>query len=279
MSPVGERLRTVKTVAEFITVVCDAMRCHQEILTRCNILHRDISDNNVLVVKRDGKARGLLIDFDCAEDLSKEKTDRRAEMTGTFPFMSINNLSGSDVQRTSLDDWESVLYLICWYATIGIEHGTRRRKELEELPIMKWRTGKDRDVAEAKQASLQTEDLFQEHIVRNFNENDKDGHLLKNLVLNLRAILFENPNLGTEYHGTSTMVDIKASRSKPMSMEEHMEEIKRQLSGQATTDRGSSEQVNPFQMRASKCADISSTLLMVTEVYWKAAIEIQSNYV
>ncbi|KAJ2461840.1 hypothetical protein EV174_007184 [Coemansia sp. RSA 2320] len=135
------------------------------------------------------------------------------------------------------------------------------------------------DVAEAKQASLQPEDLFQEHIVRNFNENDRDGHLLKNLVLNLRAILFENPNLGTEYHGTSTMVDIKASRSKPMSMEEHMEEIKRQLSGQATTDRGSSEQVNPFQMRASKCADISSTLLMVTEVYWKAAIEIQSNYV
>ncbi|KAJ2461167.1 hypothetical protein GGI02_005677, partial [Coemansia sp. RSA 2322] len=85
MSPVGERLRTVKTVAEFITVVCDAMRCHQEILKRCKILHRDISDNNVLVVRRDGKARGLLIDFDCAEDLSKEKTDRRAEMTGTFP--------------------------------------------------------------------------------------------------------------------------------------------------------------------------------------------------
>ncbi|KAJ2462999.1 hypothetical protein GGI02_005331, partial [Coemansia sp. RSA 2322] len=151
-------------------------------------------------------------------------------------------------------------------------------KELEELPIMKWRTGKDVDVARQKRNNLRTEDLFQEDIVNNFNENDRDGHLLKDLVLNLRAILFENPNLGTEYHGTSTMVDIKASRSKPMSMEERLEEIERQLSGLATTDRGSSEQVNPFQMRASKCADISSTLLMVTEVYWKAAIEIQSNY-
>ncbi|KAJ2001651.1 hypothetical protein GGI04_003656, partial [Coemansia thaxteri] len=182
-------------------------------------------------------------------------------MTGTFPFMSINNLSGSDVQRTSLDDWESVLYLICWYATIGIEHGTRRRKELEELPIMKWHTGKDRDVAEAKQASLQPEDLFQEHIVNNFNENDRDGHLLKELVLNLRAILFENPNLGPEYHGTSTMVDIKASRSKPMTMKEKLEAIKRKQAEQATTDSSTAEKVNPFQKRASKCADISSDLL------------------
>ncbi|KAJ2462873.1 hypothetical protein EV174_007044, partial [Coemansia sp. RSA 2320] len=166
--------------------------------------------------------------------------------------MSINNLSGSDVQRTSLDDWESVLYLICWYATIGIEHGTRRRKELEELPIMKWRTGKDVDVARQKRNNLQTAALFREDIVNNFNENDKDGHLLKELVLNLRAFLFENPGLDPEYHGTSTMVDIKASRSKPMAKKDQLEAIKREQAGQATTDSSTAEKVNPFQKRASK---------------------------
>ncbi|KAJ2462234.1 hypothetical protein GGI02_005509 [Coemansia sp. RSA 2322] len=121
--------------------------------------------------------------------------------------------------------------------------------------------------------------FFKSSIVDHFNENDKDGHLLKDLVLKLRTFLFENPNLGPEYHGTSTIVATEAFGSKPMTEEEHMEEIERQLSGLATTDRGSSEQVNPFQMRASKCADISSTLLKITEAYWKAAIKRQSKSV
>ncbi|KAJ1997472.1 hypothetical protein GGI04_005392, partial [Coemansia thaxteri] len=97
------------------------------------------------------------------------------------------------------------------------------------------------DVAEAKQASLQPEDLFQEHIVRNFNENDKDGHLLKNLVLNLRKYLFENPNLGPEYHGTSTMVATEAFGSKSMTMKEELEAIKREQAGLATTDSSTAE--------------------------------------
>ncbi|KAJ1999180.1 hypothetical protein H4R26_005170 [Coemansia thaxteri] len=144
---------------------------------------------------------------------------------------------------------------------------------------MKWRTGKDRDVAEAKQASLQTEDLFQEHIVRNFNENDKDGHLLKDLVLALRKYLFENPNLGPEYHGTSTMVATEAFESKSMTMKEELEAIKRKRAGLAATDSSTAEKVNPFQKRASKCTDISSDLLGFIEAYWELAIEIQSNSV
>ncbi|KAJ1954575.1 hypothetical protein EC988_002362, partial [Linderina pennispora] len=70
MSPIGEPLETVESVHELIVVLGDAMRCHTEVLRRCNILHRDISDNNILVVHKEGKPpRGLLIDFDCAVDL------------------------------------------------------------------------------------------------------------------------------------------------------------------------------------------------------------------
>ncbi|KAJ2462024.1 hypothetical protein EV174_007162 [Coemansia sp. RSA 2320] len=135
------------------------------------------------------------------------------------------------------------------------------------------------DVAEAKQASLQPEDLFQEHIVRNFNENDKDGHLLKDLVLALRKYLFENPNFGPEYHGTSTMVATEAIRAKPMAKKEELEAIKRKQAGLAITDSSTAEKVNPFQKRASKCTDISSDLLDFIEVYWEIATEIQSNSV
>ncbi|KAJ2869977.1 hypothetical protein GGH93_005922 [Coemansia aciculifera] len=83
MESIGEPLRTVKTAKEFVAVICDAMQCHYAILDKCKILHRDIS---------------------------KDKKDVRGEMTGTFPFMSLNNLTCSNVKRTSLDDWESVVY-------------------------------------------------------------------------------------------------------------------------------------------------------------------------
>ncbi|KAJ2546563.1 hypothetical protein GGH95_006816, partial [Coemansia sp. RSA 1836] len=137
MSTIGEPLRGVRGVKEFVTVLHDAMQCHYAIAKHCQILHRDISENNVLVVRQeDGAVRGLLIDFDCAIDIDEEKTGARGEMTGTYPFMSLNNLSRSEVKRTSLDDWESMLYLLCLYATMGLEKGNERsRDDLEKLPI------------------------------------------------------------------------------------------------------------------------------------------------
>ncbi|KAJ2655317.1 hypothetical protein IWW48_005600, partial [Coemansia sp. RSA 1200] len=54
---------------------------------------------------------GILIDYDCAIDKSVERSSVRPERTGTQPFMSIANLEGMDIDRTVLDDWESLLYL------------------------------------------------------------------------------------------------------------------------------------------------------------------------
>ncbi|KAJ1812434.1 hypothetical protein LPJ60_006555, partial [Coemansia sp. RSA 2675] len=104
----------------FVTVICDAMECHRAIVERCQILHRDLSDNNILVVREKSTVRGLLIDFDCAIDISEGTEDGRGEMTGTLLFMSLNNLTHSNVKRTNLDDGESLLYLLRWYATIGL---------------------------------------------------------------------------------------------------------------------------------------------------------------
>ncbi|KAJ2342823.1 hypothetical protein GGH92_005206 [Coemansia sp. RSA 2673] len=75
------------------------------------------------------------------------------------------------------------------------------------------------------------------------------------------------------------MVATEAFGSKPMTMKEELEAIKREQAGLATTDSSTAEQVNPFQKRASKCADISSDLLGFIEAYWELATEIQSNSV
>ncbi|ORX64931.1 hypothetical protein DL89DRAFT_296772 [Linderina pennispora] len=117
MSPIGEPLETVESVHELIVVLGDAMRCHSEVLRRCNILHRDISNNNILVVREEGRpVRGLLVDFDCAVDVSEHQAPN-PENVGTFPYRSISNLFGSNVERTELDDWESLFYLLCHCAT------------------------------------------------------------------------------------------------------------------------------------------------------------------
>ncbi|KAJ2737937.1 hypothetical protein GGI20_006354, partial [Coemansia sp. BCRC 34301] len=42
-----------------------------------------------------------------------------------YPYMNLSNLSGSDADWTSVDDWESILYALCQYAMIGIEEETR----------------------------------------------------------------------------------------------------------------------------------------------------------
>ncbi|KAJ2078157.1 hypothetical protein GGI16_007978, partial [Coemansia sp. S142-1] len=103
MSQIGQRLHTLELVDEFITVVYDVMHCHNAIFEHCQILHCDISDNNILVIKHDGIVRGLLIDFDCAIDTSIEKAGTaRPEMTGTLPFMSIYNLSEANGKHTTL---------------------------------------------------------------------------------------------------------------------------------------------------------------------------------
>ncbi|KAJ1718366.1 hypothetical protein LPJ53_006557, partial [Coemansia erecta] len=115
---IAERLYDVNSVDELIVVLADAMYAHSRIFRECGILQRDISSNNIMFTRGKGTITGMLIDFDCAA-----KADGIAKggpiQTGTGPFMSINNLRNSTVQRSPLDDWESLLYLICWMATFG----------------------------------------------------------------------------------------------------------------------------------------------------------------
>ncbi|KAI8318785.1 hypothetical protein GQ54DRAFT_299889 [Martensiomyces pterosporus] len=72
----------------------------------------------------DGTVHGALIDFDCAISVGVDRK-ARPERTGTLPFMSVLNLEANWFEHTELDDWESLLYLVCWLATLGINKEDR----------------------------------------------------------------------------------------------------------------------------------------------------------
>ncbi|KAJ1727526.1 hypothetical protein LPJ61_004521, partial [Coemansia biformis] len=121
MSPIGRPLQTINTVDELIVVVHDVMCAHAAILEHCRILHRDISINNILIRGEGAQIVGMLIDFDYAVRTGGATGGQQnPDRTGTPPFMSIGNLELSSVERTALDDWESLIYILCWLGTIGI---------------------------------------------------------------------------------------------------------------------------------------------------------------
>ncbi|KAJ2831757.1 hypothetical protein J3B01_005174, partial [Coemansia erecta] len=194
MSPVGHSIKTVQNEAELIIVLAEAMRCYSSILSQCGILHRDISTNNILVV-RDGKdtiPRGLLIDFDLAVEVNKHKRSACPESLGTMPYMSIANILNLDTPRTALDDWESLLYVVCWLATVGITSSHRASDaELEKKPIKQWRIGSPEEIAKAKRTHMHSDVIFQSNIVEEFREQYK---LLPRFAIALHKALFGNSN-------------------------------------------------------------------------------------
>ncbi|KAJ2695634.1 hypothetical protein GGH99_000027 [Coemansia sp. RSA 1285] len=193
MSPVGHSVKTVRNEKELIVVLAEAMRCHSSILGRCGILHRDISTNNILVVRSGGPnasadtdasvfdrpsssplPRGLLIDFDFAIEVGISERTARPERSGTLPYMSITNLLNLRTKRTALDNWESLLYVVCWSATVGICSNDRATNaDLEDLSICQWRTGAPKIIADTKRKHIDSTSGFKNLIAREFRKQYK----------------------------------------------------------------------------------------------------------
>ena len=105
---------------------------YEWLYTKPGIFHRDISVNNMMYRKKDGKVFGVLNDYDLAIFKSNNVPSSKTR-TGTKPFMAIDLLGNpTDVHRYR-HDLESMFYVIV-YVTSRYHEG----QELDDPPLQCW---------------------------------------------------------------------------------------------------------------------------------------------
>ncbi|KAJ2495736.1 inducible alternative oxidase 2 [Coemansia sp. RSA 1972] len=197
MSGVGEPLKTVRSIPELIVVIYDVMRCHMAIIDNCQILHRDISEGNILVWRDGAGVHGMLIDFDHSIRLTNDGYAKRAERTGTRPFMSVSNLEDEPTKRTALDDWESIIYILCWLGTFGWNSDTKPSDTASKRNIASWDGYDVKMNAKAKRRDMDSSKNFAD-ITEEFNSDIPNVAFLEDIVEGLRAVLIDdhsNPDM------------------------------------------------------------------------------------
>ncbi|CAH0044867.1 unnamed protein product [Clonostachys solani] len=106
ISPAGRVVSEFTTVRELLESLRDAIKAHQSLYTKGNILHRDISTNNIIITEAEasGGFKGMLIDLDLAKERDSGPSGARHQ-TGTMQFMAVEVLRITD--HTYRHDLES----------------------------------------------------------------------------------------------------------------------------------------------------------------------------
>ena len=105
--PAGRPIYQYQTPLELVQALRDAIKAHWSLYSVGNILHRDISENNIIITDRARTGlSGVLIDMDLAKELGKGRSGARRGI-GTVEFMAIEVLLNED--HTYWHDLEIIL--------------------------------------------------------------------------------------------------------------------------------------------------------------------------
>ncbi|KAL7899215.1 serine/threonine-protein kinase Sgk2 [Trichoderma sp. SZMC 28014] len=185
VSPAGRVISDFKTIKELLESMRDAIKAHQSLYTTGNILHRDISPNNIIITdpeKADG-FKGMLIDLDLAKELNSGPSGARHQ-TGTMQFMAVEVLRTID--HTYRHDLESFFYVLIWMCARQSWQKlfVLGRPPMDSL-LRRWEIGTFKSIADAKIGHMTVDGL--ENIMSEFPES---FGALKPLCLKIRKVLF-----------------------------------------------------------------------------------------
>ncbi|KAL7799783.1 serine/threonine-protein kinase Sgk2 [Trichoderma ceciliae] len=194
VSPAGRPLHAYRSTRELLEALRDAITGHRSLLEDGKILHRDISDNNVIIIEAasKGEPKGRLIDLDLAKELDSVPSGA-SHRTGTMQFMAIEVLLGKG--HTYRHDLESFFYLLVWMCIRyghedldGDENSmVKKRMERRIMPsrLRGWYSGTYNEIGRNKLGDMDKNGF--EGIVAEFAPRFEH---LKQLARELRKVLF-----------------------------------------------------------------------------------------
>ncbi|KAL7962532.1 serine/threonine-protein kinase Sgk2 [Trichoderma compactum] len=188
ISPAGRVISEFTTARELLRALRDGIKAHQSLYTVGNILHRDISSNNIIITDpeiADG-FQGMLIDLDLAKLRDSEPSGARHQ-TGTMQFMAVEVLRTKD--HTYRHDLESFFYVLLWMCARQSWSRDKKFAGQEKPPqdslLRKWEIGTFGDIARTK-----TGDMTVDGLERIMDEFPESLDAVKPLCLKIRKILF-----------------------------------------------------------------------------------------
>ncbi|KAI0724865.1 hypothetical protein C8Q72DRAFT_856311 [Fomitopsis betulina] len=110
-------------------VMLDALLAHEQAYTLKGYLHRDLSNNNILLwfytdVKGNTHILGILNDWDLCKATQYLATVSRPGRSGTWQFMSAKLLRNPGKKHELADDLEAFVHVLCWETLRFYEHLT-----------------------------------------------------------------------------------------------------------------------------------------------------------
>ncbi|OAX81630.1 hypothetical protein ACJ72_04029 [Emergomyces africanus] len=185
ISPVGRPIYRYESPLELLKALRDAIKAHRSLYLDGNILHRDISENNIIIIADPAMAdgnTGMLIDLDLAKEVGSGRGGARHQ-TGTREFMAIEVLL--NVDHTYRHDLESFFYVLIWQCA----HRGWGKSKLDRRPkdsmLKEWYTGTFKKIANTKRGNMQAGGF--EYLLQEF---PPDFECVKPLCKTVRRILF-----------------------------------------------------------------------------------------
>ena len=188
VSPAGRVISEFDTVRELLESMRDAIKAHQSLYTTGNILHRDISSNNIIITKQAATTdgfKGMLIDLDLAKVRDSGPSGARHQ-TGTMQFMAVEVLRKTD--HTYRHDLESFFYVLLWMCARQSWHNAfsgHDEQAPKESLLREWEIGSFAKIARSKEGDMTVNGL--ERIMGEFPQS---LDIVKPLCLKMRASLF-----------------------------------------------------------------------------------------
>lgn len=113
---------------------------HYVIYKTTGILHRDLSVNNVMFIRRDDRVFGVLNDWDLAGPEVRTSPPTASHRMGTAAYMALNLLDSPDgsVPHLYCYDLESFAWILIWCAYVLLFNGKEVAHNKRPEKIQKW---------------------------------------------------------------------------------------------------------------------------------------------